>query len=102
MIESLFTNAMIPLTARQPISAQMGAPSSVSNRTLTTLGTKARNVHEIGILAENRNNIAKVTTLAVNAISVAIAQPIMPYFGMRMKFAPTFTTDDAIAATSEM
>jgi len=93
---------MIPLTATHPISAQTGASSSVSKITLTTLGTNARNVHEIGILAERFNNRAKVTTLAVNAISVAIAQPIIPYFGMRMKFAPTFTAVDAIAATSEI
>ena len=78
MIESFFTNAMIPLTVRQQKRAQTGALSSDINKTLITLGIQARNVQEIGILADRFNMKAKVTTLAVNAKSVATAQPIIP------------------------
>ena len=102
LIESFFTNAMMPLTATHAIRAAIGASSSVSNTALITLGMQARNVHEIGIWADRFNNAANIKTVAVNAKRVAIAHPIIPYRGMSMKFAATFTPDDAIAATREI
>lgn len=100
LIDSFFTIATIPLTAMHAISAQTGASRRVNNNILTTVGMNAKQVHEMGILAARLNNAAKVRTLAVNAKRVATAQPIIPYRGMRMRFAATLTDEEATAASS--
>ena len=57
-----------------------------------------RTYHDTGISAVLFNNTANTAALVKNASSVANAQPIIPYFGIRSMLPTMFTAAAAMAA----